>query len=193
MQSTTTPALDAQRRAVERITERLMRDPETGCLEWPGARLVSGYGVTTLEGKRRTIHRIILADATGLYVGDVSPKTEARHDCDNPPCCNPEHLRWGTHGDNVRDMYKRGRAVNPRAEEFRSRTHCLRGHRMTGHNLVPCRLRFGWRECLVCNRAAKVVSDARKKGQTVSLADAVVDQLRRTDKGRDLVARDALS
>jgi len=36
------------------------------------------------------------------------------HRCDNPPCCNPEHLFLGTIKDNVHDMYKKGRAGHQR-------------------------------------------------------------------------------
>lgn len=35
----------------------------------------------------------------------------ARHTCDNPRCCNPRHLEWGTQGDNVTDMARRRRAA----------------------------------------------------------------------------------
>lgn len=31
------------------------------------------------------------------------------HSCDNPPCCNPKHLRVGTHADNAEDRSRRGR------------------------------------------------------------------------------------
>lgn len=36
-----------------------------------------------------------------------------RHKCDNPGCCNPEHLESGTQKDNVADMFSRGRANRP--------------------------------------------------------------------------------
>ena len=32
-----------------------------------------------------------------------------RHSCDNPRCCNPNHLSVGTQRDNILDMVKRGR------------------------------------------------------------------------------------
>ena len=32
-----------------------------------------------------------------------------RHTCDNPQCCNPNHLLLGTMQDNVDDMFSRGR------------------------------------------------------------------------------------
>jgi len=31
------------------------------------------------------------------------------HLCDNPPCCNPKHLKIGTVGDNNRDTSHKGR------------------------------------------------------------------------------------
>ena len=44
-----------------------------------------------------------------LRSGDV-----VMHACDNPPCCNPAHLKVGTIADNNADMTSKGRAINPR-------------------------------------------------------------------------------
>ncbi|TYP82056.1 helix-turn-helix protein [Blastococcus xanthinilyticus] len=37
------------------------------------------------------------------------------HRCDNPPCCNPQHLYAGTPAQNTDDMVSRGRQVAPRS------------------------------------------------------------------------------
>lgn len=83
------------------------------CWEWQGGRHRFRYGRLGLGGERgrRTeyAHRIsyILAHGPipeGLYVC---------HHCDNPPCCNPDHLFLGTPSDNARDMSAKGRASAP--------------------------------------------------------------------------------
>lgn len=45
----------------------------------------------------------------GVPLGQIKGLV-VRHTCDNPGCCNPDHLLLGTHADNVSDKYERGRA-----------------------------------------------------------------------------------
>lgn len=35
------------------------------------------------------------------------------HSCDNPPCCNPKHLKAGSHMENMRDAIEKRRFVFP--------------------------------------------------------------------------------
>ena len=41
---------------------------------------------------------------------DVPDGMSVLHSCDNPRCCNPDHLRPGTHGENMADKASRGRS-----------------------------------------------------------------------------------
>lgn len=83
--------------------------PEACWLWTRGRRWIKGlptYGVVLWEGHHVHAHRIALL----LTVG---PPSEDRpwglHRCDNPPCCNPAHLKWGTPQENSDQMWSRGR------------------------------------------------------------------------------------
>jgi len=85
------------------------REPDE-CWEWTGARMEVGYGAYRLPkergGKLETAHR----EAWRLThpdqpIGDLL----VLHSCDNRPCVNPAHLWLGTHKDNTRDMFAKGR------------------------------------------------------------------------------------
>lgn len=78
---------------------------EDGCMEWMGTRLPRGYGSVTYKGERTTAHRI----AYRLRKGEIPPGKFVLHKCDNPACCNPEHLFVGTQKDNIDDMIAKGR------------------------------------------------------------------------------------
>lgn len=84
------------------------------CWPWTGEKTSKGYGrVRGWPG--------VKALSTGAHrvAYDLAhPKRrlgtrQARHTCDNPPCCNPKHLVAGTNLDNRRDSVRRGRASAP--------------------------------------------------------------------------------
>jgi len=75
------------------------------CWPWLGATDSDGYGVFYARG-HRTASRVALALTDGVEPSDK----HALHSCDNPPCCNPSHLRWGDPADNAQDKVSRGRA-----------------------------------------------------------------------------------
>lgn len=41
--------------------------------------------------------------------GELQPGLVVGHDCDNPPCINPDHLWLGTQYSNIRDRMNRNR------------------------------------------------------------------------------------
>ncbi len=88
------------------------------CFEWKGAKVTGGYGVKRWRGKNQYVHRIAYEWAHG----PIPPGNVVMHTCDNRCCVNPDHLRAGTQGDNLRDMHAKGRAWQSK------KTHCPRGH-----------------------------------------------------------------
>lgn len=92
------------RTAEERIAKKC-NISDSGCHEFMGHRDKDGYGKIRLKGKMQAVHRVIYR----LKVGDIPDKYCVCHRCDNPSCCNPDHLFLGTHQDNMIDMTLKGR------------------------------------------------------------------------------------
>lgn len=89
----------------ERLERRLVTSP-SGCWEWTGSRNENGYGQISLgPGPIVKAHRA----AWMVYRGPIPDGIQVLHHCDNPPCCNPDHLYLGTPADNSRDRISRGR------------------------------------------------------------------------------------
>jgi hypothetical protein len=95
----------------ERFWSHVNKKGPDECWEWTATRHRQGYGLfydVTPEGDRagqRYAHIV----AYELGVGPVPDGKEIRHSCDNPPCCNPNHLELGTHQENMEDRSKRNR------------------------------------------------------------------------------------
>ena len=89
-----------------------LRRTEDGCLEWQGHRHMYGYGLFGVGGRKgRTVraHRF----AYELANGPVPDGLHVCHRCDNPPCCDPEHLYAGSRSQNMQDAYDRNRRRAP--------------------------------------------------------------------------------
>lgn len=92
---------------------RLKSDKATGCIEWTGGLNTSGYGHLSVAGKLMLAHRY----AYTLKHGPIPQGMCVCHTCDNPVCCNVDHLFLGTHLDNMRDRTAKGRQRAPKGEE----------------------------------------------------------------------------
>ena len=134
-----------------------MRQP-SGCLEWTGALSSAGYGQIWVNGRQVGAHRL----AWTLSVGPLTKADIVRHYvCDNPPCCEPTHLRVGTQADNIADMDAKGRRVLNMGKHNTIKTHCPRGHPYAGANLyIPDE---GRRACRICRYASVVRWRAKVK------------------------------
>lgn len=84
-----------------------MMDGDTKeCWEWKGKpNAKDGRPYITIEGVRRPAYVVVLE----LFTGEQANGRYALHTCDHKICCNPHHLNWGSHQDNMDDMKERER------------------------------------------------------------------------------------
>lgn len=125
----------------ERLLARV-KVTEGGCWEWTGV-LVRGYGqMLVSRSSTRYVHRIAYEE----FVGPIPKGLTIDHLCRNRACFNPEHLEPVT----MRENLLRG---NTRQAANAQKTHCVRGHPLSGDNLYVTKR--GSRNCRECIRLSQ--------------------------------------
>lgn len=114
---------------------------ENGCHTWLGCQLPLGYGRVSIDGAPDYAHRVRYE----REIGPIPEGMELDHICRNAACCNPQHLEPVTHRENVL------RGNSPTAANA-LKTHCSKGHPLSGDNLCPYNKKRGYRTCLICKR-----------------------------------------
>jgi hypothetical protein len=111
----------------ERFWSKVEKTP--GCWLWRGyVKSGDGYGRFTVDKTKRDLaHRVAYELSTGKTIGP-RPMT-IDHLCRNQICVNPKHLEVVTNKENIL------RGFAPSAMNAR-KTHCIRGHRLDGENLI---------------------------------------------------------
>ena len=106
-------SLDAPPRMSKTIEQKFWEKVKVadGCWRWSAAKLPSGYGFIgggKGASKNHYAHRV----SYEIHHGPIPDGMVVMHTCDNPECCNPDHLRIGTHKQNSQDMVAKGRATS---------------------------------------------------------------------------------
>lgn len=136
------------------ILAKIIKSPLTACWLWAGKPRPDGYGRYTyridsslyLHGMAHRLVYCILKDM-------VPREMDLDHLCRNRLCVNPEHLEIVPAIVNVH------RGVSFAAVNA-AKTHCVRGHPLTGTNLGRT---FARRRCLTCKREdSQRYRDARR-------------------------------
>lgn len=135
----------------ERLYRRTRKTPY--CWIWTGWVDKDGYGKISLGAKHlgsKPTHVV----SYELAYGSVPEGLIVEHECNNPFCVNPDHLRATTQRFNVM------RSEGPAALNAK-KTHCPKKHEYTPNNTYWFPTRTGWgRSCCICNkRRSKGKSD----------------------------------
>lgn len=118
------------------IADRI--DASGDCWEWTGYLNTNGYGTVNIGNAPRLAHRVVWT----VLVGPIPEGLELDHLCRVRHCVNPDHLEPVTNAENKR----RGMG-----NQHIRKTHCTRGHPLSGENLVV--LLDGRRNCRACKCA----------------------------------------
>lgn len=87
----------------ERIHENVIK---CGCWVWTRSSLPSGYGRISIGAQKQDyVHRV----SYRVFKGAIPDGMLIMHSCDNPRCCNPDHLSAGTQFDNMQDCSRKQR------------------------------------------------------------------------------------
>lgn len=134
------------------IFDRLIDMAETGSHSvcWPVQRGhdKNGYGILRINGKKTKAHRAMFLL---WYPGIEAPVV--RHNCNNPSCINPAHLRGGTKRDNAIDRMLSGRGGDLRGEKngrsklTEEEVREIRGSSMSGSELAE---KYGISKVMAC-------------------------------------------
>lgn len=96
----------------DRFWGKVILDAPDKCWEWIACKNTYGYGKIDAGGKHG---KCLIASRVSwqLHYGSIPEGICVCHKCDNRGCVNPHHLFLGTKGDNLRDMFAKGRQPIP--------------------------------------------------------------------------------
>lgn len=123
----------------------------SGCWEWEKSKHRQGYGHFPYKGKIELAHRISWI----LHNGKIPEHVCVCHRCDNPSCCNPDHLFLGNTQDNCLDKEAKNRGNQPKgSKHYNSKLKenqiiQMRNLREKGFTYLEISKKFGISRCHV--------------------------------------------
>jgi hypothetical protein len=124
---------------------------EAGCWISGWCKDRKGYTQIWRDGQMRGVHREVYLEA----VGPIPEGMVIDHLCNNPPCCNPEHLEAVTPTENTRRSWISTPHERRKLVGSRRRTHCPNGHAYADHGFMVAEKRFPGRwyqSCRTCQK-----------------------------------------
>lgn len=155
-----------RKRVGEKFWEKV--EKQDGCWNWKGNTDSKGYGRVYFRrvGKKRLY--VLAHRASYLLSCGVLPRRKIiDHLCRNRRCVNFNHFEFVDVGENV----LRGQSYQARNAR---KSHCKRGHALSGNNLCKYSLARGGRHCMECKRMHGRKYNAVRR-EPVKMVSRVVD------------------
>lgn len=126
------------------------------CWQWIGAKTVDGYGILKHPANKGLLAHRAIMEIFGWF-----DKTKVvDHQCRNRLCVNPNHLRMVTVKQNVLEN------SNSPAYHNSKKTHCKRGHPLSGENLLirkKWKYNTSYRLCKACYKMHQMIWNNKNK------------------------------
>lgn len=116
MNTSSLPLLTAKEQ--QRFWRKINKLSPSECWPWTGATNTRGYGKFRVNKKLYYATRMVWFLAHGAQPDGLG----LLHKCDNPICCNPDHLFLGSRADNVADMTSKRRNRVPLGSDHSNAT-----------------------------------------------------------------------
>jgi hypothetical protein len=138
----------------EVLWSKVDKKGEDECWPWLGYKNENGYGRVMINEWAYYAHRVIFNLVNPGVIELKAPKSSDEygfllHSCDNPSCCNPKHLRVGTHAENMADKVAKNRQktyptdTGPRCKLTMTQAREARQLRKEGMSMRDLASRFG--------------------------------------------------
>lgn len=95
----------------ERFWQKVTKLSDDECWPWIANKNNKGYGMLywIKYGRKILAHRV----SHEIHNAPIDATMCVLHKCDNPPCCNPDHLFLGDAEVNAKDRESKGRGNQP--------------------------------------------------------------------------------
>lgn len=143
-------------RRIKAFTSKILGTDLDSCWLWIGYMNKQGYGSMCVNQKGKVTSLTVQRVSYTLFWGEIPRGLTVDHMCRNRGCANPYHLRAITNRQNVL-------AGMCQAAQNARKTHCKRGHALSGANVLLIKNGEGGRACRTCAKIHKDAWDLRNR------------------------------
>lgn len=135
----------------QQFWSKVDKDGPNGCWLWTASRKPNGYAQFNYKHRNSRAHRV----AWKLVKGTIPEGMDLLHSCNVRHCVNPDHLRPGTHDENMVDKQRNGSGLKLTADQAREIRARFRRSSRRDHNAAELAAEYGVRKQMIFNIVTK--------------------------------------